>query len=269
MGCDCPFPPGYQLTDDLWAAIVPLLPKEPSHRRGGRPRADARRCMEAILFLLRTGIPWKAVPRCFVAPSTLHDRFQEWREDGVFERMWARSIVLLDRQGRIDWGWQSMDGSMNKAPLGGEATGPNPTDRAKLGVKRSLLVDGQGHPLALAVASANTHDMRLVAETLDARFRRAPRGIRENMCMDRGYDYPEVKDLVRACHFVPHIRSRGEEIVRMRRGWKPHRWVVERTLGWLNRSRRLVIRWERKVENHLAFLHLACARLNLRAAGVV
>jgi transposase len=162
-----------------------------------------------------------------------------------------------------------MDGSMNKAPLGGDSTGPNPTDRGKLGVKRSLLVDGHGFPLAVVAAPANTNDFKLVAETLDARLRQAPRGVRTNLCMDRGYDYPEVKELVVACRFVPHIRSRAEEVVRMRRGWRARRWVVERALGWLNRCRRLVIRWERKVENHLAFLHLACARLTFRAAGVV
>jgi len=269
MSCDCQLPRDFRLTDELWEEIRPFLPPEPSHRRGGRPRTDARRCLEAILYLLRTGVPWKALPRCLGAPSTVHDRFQEWRAAGVFERAWRRSIQLLDRQGRIDWEWQALDGSMNKAPLGGEATGPNPTDRGKLGAKRSLLVDGHGFPLAIVTAPANTHDLKLVAQTLDARIRRPPRGVHANLCMDRGYDAGWVHDLVRACRFVPHIRSRGEEVRRRRWGERPRRWPVERTFGWLNRCRRLLVRWERKVENHLGFLHLGIARLLFRSARVL
>jgi putative transposase len=227
---------------------------------------DDQRCLAAILYVLRTGIQWKALPRCLGAPSTVHDRFQEWREAGVFTRAWKDALRTLDRGGGIDWEWQSMDGGMTKAPLGGEATGPNPTDRGKLGVKRSVLTDGRGIPLAVVAAPANVHDMRLVAETLDARLRAPPPGIRCNLCMDRGYDFPQVEDLVRASRFRPHIRSRGEEVRRCRVGESPRRWVVERTLSWLNRCRRLLVRREKKVENYLAFLHLACARLVYRAA---
>lgn len=265
MACDCQLSREFRLTDALWNQIRPHLPPEPSHRRGGRPRTDARRCLEAIVYLLRTGIPWKAIPRCLGAPSTIHDRFQEWRAAGVFEKVWRRLLQLLDHQGDIDWEWQSMDGSMNKAPLGGEATGPNPTDRGKLGVKRSLLVDGHGHPLALVTAPANTHDLSLVAETLDARLRHSPRGRRMNLCMDRGYDASSVRELVIASRFVPHIRSRGEEVRRARKGERSRRWPVERTFGWLNRCRRLLVRWERQVGNHLAFLQLAIVRLLARS----
>lgn len=113
-----------------------------------------------------------------------------------------------------------MDGTMTKAPLGGEATGPNPTDRGELGVKRSLLVDGDGTPLAVA-AAANTHEMKLVAETFDTRLRAAPKGVRSNLCMDRGYDFPVTEEPVRACRFRPHIRSRGEVVYHRRSGEVP------------------------------------------------
>lgn len=227
---------------------------------------DDERCLAAIVYVLRTGIQWKALPRCLGAPSTVHDRFQEWREAGVFTAAWKDALRTLDRGGGIDWEWQSMDGGMTKAPLGGPGTGPNPTDRGKLGVKRSVLTDGGGIPLAVVAAPANVNDMRLVAETLDARLRASPPGMRCNLCMDRGYDFPAVEDLVRASRFRPHIRSRGEEERKRRAGESPHRWVVERTLSWLNRCRRLLVRWEKKIENYLAFLHLACARLVYRAA---
>ncbi len=94
----------------------------------------------------------------------------------------------------IDWSWLSLDGSMVKAPLGGEDTGPNPTDREK-GTKRSLLGDANEIPLALAVAGANVHDMVLVPETLDniMAFRPIPTPENEqNLCMDKGYDYTKT-----------------------------------------------------------------------------
>ena len=72
----------------------------------------------------------------------VHDRFQEWRKAGVFKRMWIDGLLEYDKKTGIDWEWQAMDGVITKAPLGGKKTGPNPTDRAKSGTKRSLLVDG-------------------------------------------------------------------------------------------------------------------------------
>ena len=85
--------------------------------------------------------------------STVHDRFQEWRQDGVFKRMWIDGLKIYDKKVGINWKWQSMDGAITKAPLGGKkSTGPNPTDRrSKSGTKRSLLVDGQGIPLGITV----------------------------------------------------------------------------------------------------------------------
>jgi transposase len=156
----------------------------------------------------------------------------------------------------------------------GKKTGPNPTDRAKSGTKRSLLTDGDGVPLALAVAGANVHDMRLVEPTLRGFAVRRPRpkrgGTKQHFCGDKGYDYTDVRALVRRFGYTPHIKSRGEE-ERERRSnprYRARRWVVERSHSWMNRFRRLLIRWEKKAENYEAMLHLACAWITLRAAGV-
>jgi hypothetical protein len=82
---------------------------------------------------------------------TAHLHFQQWRKAGVFEKLWANGLNEYDELKGIDWAWQSMDGAMTKAPLDGGETGPNPTDRAKDGVKRSLLCEGAGVPIGLAV----------------------------------------------------------------------------------------------------------------------
>ncbi len=84
-----------------------------------------------------------------------------------------------------------------------------------------------------------------------------------HLCLDAGYDYPDCRDQVKAHQYIPHIRSRGQEKQEklLIPGHRARRWVVERTHSWLNRSRRLLVRWEKKGENYLAFLHLACAQL--------
>ena len=159
---------------------------------------------------------------------------------------------------------------MTKAPLGGHGTGANPTDRGKKGTKRSVLTDGNGIPLSIVVDGANRHDKMLVKGTLDAIvIQRPSHKIVQNICMDKGYDFPDIRELVKEYGYTAHIKSRGEENIRIQMpGFRARRWVVERTHSWLNRFRRLLVRWEKKIENYLAMLYLACAWITFRAAGL-
>ena len=119
----------YRVSDELWAKIQPLLPKRVNTHRfgGGRPRADDRKCMDAIFFVLRTGCQWNALNATGICPSsTAHDRFQEWQEAGVFLKFWEAGLQEYDELKGLDWSWQSMDGSMTKAPLGGGKNRPQP-----------------------------------------------------------------------------------------------------------------------------------------------
>ena len=157
--------------------------------------------------------------------------------------------------------------------MGGKKTGPNPTDRAKSGVKRSLLTEGHGVPVGLVVAGANRPDMKLVKDTVDSVVVKRPRPTNkrpQGMCLDKGYDYKEVRETLQEFGFTAHIRARGEEARALKRhvGAKARRWVVERTHSWMNRFRRVLIRWDKKVDNYLAFLHFACALIAFRASGL-
>ena len=136
----------FQFPDELWEWTLPLLLSEKSKIKPGRPRMDDRQAMNAIFYVLRTGIHWKALPRTLGASSTVHDRFQEWQKAGVFEKLWQAGVIEYDEAKGIEWEWQALDGCITKAPLGGESTGPSPVDRAKIGTKRSLLTDGRGVP---------------------------------------------------------------------------------------------------------------------------
>src|SRR6266571_1622436 len=222
--------------------------------------------LAAILYVLRTGIQWNALPRELGASTTVYDRFRLWEQQGVFERIWQAGLEEYDELEGIAWEWQSMDGVMTKAPFGNAATGANPTDRGKRGTKRSRLPDGAGIPLALVVAAANRHDVKLLSATLDGLVISRPEPTAEqpqHLCLDAAYDSTPVYQELLARHYQPHVRSRGEEKreKEFTPGYRARRWVVERSHSWLNRSRRLLVRWEKKVENYLAFLHLACAQL--------
>jgi transposase len=128
-------------------------------------------------------------------------------------------------------------------------------------------------PLAVAVAGANRHDMKLVRATLEQIVVARPAPTAEQpqgLCLDKGSDYDEVRATVAEFGFTAHIRSRGEEAQALKReaGARARRWVVERAHSWLNRFRRLLIRWDKKAENYLGFLHFACALIAFRAAGL-
>lgn len=271
-----PIPDDWRIPDELWEAMALLLPEHKNTHRfgGGRPRAPDRACMDAILFVLRTGCQWKALDATKFCPgSTAHDRFQEWVEAGVFLDMWEAGLMAYDDLKGLDWNWLSMDGCMTKAPLGGEKTGKNPTDRAKKGAKRSLLVEADGIPVGLAVEGANRNDMKMVRETLESIPVERPEPTPEQpqgMCLDKGYDYDEVREIVAEFGFTAHIKARGEEAQELKRKAraKARRWVVERTHSWMNRFRGILIRWSKKAKNYIAMLHMSFAFIIYRRMGL-
>jgi transposase len=132
----------WEVSDALWERARRVIPpRKPSVRRwgrrkkpgGGRPPVDDRTVFAGIIYILRTGCQWKAAPQQFGSGSTLHLRFQQWERAGVWRELWRAGVAEYDALEGIAWRWQSADAAMGKARLGGEATGPNPTDRGKKG----------------------------------------------------------------------------------------------------------------------------------------
>src|SRR4029453_12224463 len=123
----------WRIPDELWERLQPLLPARKPHPLGcHRPRVDDRRAMDAIFFVLRTGCQWNALNATGICTSSsAHRRFQEWVAAGVYPRLWVVGVAEYDVWKGIDGAWLAMDGAMTKAPLGGESTGQNPTDRGK------------------------------------------------------------------------------------------------------------------------------------------
>lgn len=130
----------WEVSDAFWKRVEPLIPQrkrslEKKYQRkqgGGRKPLEARKIFEGIVYVLRTGIQWKAIPqKQFGAASSVHAYFREWLEQGFFLKLWKKGLMEYDDMEGIAWTWQSMDGSMVKAPMGQEAVGGNPTDRGK------------------------------------------------------------------------------------------------------------------------------------------
>lgn len=156
----------------------------------------------------------------------------------------------------------------------GKKSGKNPTDRGKGGAKRSLLTEANGIPIGLVVDGANRNDFKLTRQTIESipieppvPTPDAPQG----MCLDKGYDYDEVRALLAEFGFTAHIRARGEEAqaIKQEAGFKARRWVVERTHSWMNRFRRLLVRWEKRADTYLAMLHFACALITYKRSGLL
>ncbi len=141
-------------------------------------------------------------------------------------------------------------------------------------MKRSLLTEAKGIPLAMAVDGANRHDVKLFKETLNNLEVKRPKPTKnkqQGLCLDKAYYSDEVRALAEEFGFTAHIRSRGEEAQEIKKeaGKKARRWVVERTHSWLNRFRGILIRWNKKAETYIAMLHLACAIITWRATTLL
>lgn len=151
----------WEVSDALWERAAPLIPtpqRDPDkeYRRkpgGGRKPLEPRTVFAGILYVLRTGIQWNALPKeRYGSPKAIHRYFREWGERGFFQALWRAGLAEYDGMEGIAWQWQSVDGAMMKAPLAQEAVGPNPTDRGK---KRKQAPSTGGRPWCPAIARRN------------------------------------------------------------------------------------------------------------------
>jgi putative transposase len=262
----------WTIPDQMWQKIRPLLGVEKEPGTPGRRPVPFRKVINGILFVLRTGCHWKALPSCYGSGSTAHRRFQQWTQAGLIDAIVELMLRWYDRCRGIDWEWQAADTKLLAAPLGGQATGPNPTDRGKSGTKRHLLIDGRGVPLAFHLSAANRHDLKGLSRLLD------PEGLfalrpepsegapQQHLCLDKAYDAKEADKLLETLGYVGHIKRQGEDDVP---GvgeplYPARRWKVERSISWLNNMRKLRVRWEKKAENYRGLWLLAAALITYR-----
>ena len=254
-----------EVVDAVWKAIEPLLPvHNESHPLGcHRPRASDRCCFEVMLVRLATGCSWEDAERLTkgaVSDTTARKRRDEWIGAGVFEAIANEAIASFDKVIGLDLSEVAVDGSLHKAPAGGQGTGKNPTDRAKLGWKWSIMTEKFGIPIGWTIEGANRNDCVLLEPTLaNAAERGLLRDI-ETIWLDRGYDSAVTRTLL-AEHglgdaLIAKRRKRGapKEPTPTKMGL---RWPVERTNSWLSNYGQLRRNTDRFNIHRLAQLALA------------
>ena len=256
-----------EVVDAVWAAVGPLLPEPPEHPLGcHRPRVPDRLCLWGLLIRLVTGASWvdiEAILEHRVSDTTLRARRDEWIAAGVFDQIRDEAVAAFDRIRGLDLTEVAIDGSLHKAPYGGEGTGKSPVDRAKLGWKWSIGVDRHGVPLGWSIDGANRNDVRMLGPTLDAIDAGGWLAEIDTVHLDRGYDYPKIRRQLAEAGLVDHIIQRrstpGET------GTKPLqlglRWIVEATNSWLSNYGQLRRNTDRKIGHRHAALCLAATIL--------
>ena len=195
----------WALSDELWERIEPILLRRYPPAPTGRPRADLRRVLDGVIYRLRSGVQWNQLPREFGDDSTVHRWFQRFVEDGVLEEIWAALAAECEALGDLDWEWQAVDGNDGQGAHGRRKKGPNPTDRAKPGTKKSLHIERRGGPLGIEIEDANLHDTKLLTATLEATVieRPDPGQLTQHLCLDKAYDNPTGEAACAAAGYHP------------------------------------------------------------------
>ncbi|GAA2582754.1 IS5 family transposase [Streptomyces tubercidicus] len=257
-------PKPWEISDELWAVIEPLLPRhERRYRYPGRKRIDDRRTLQGVLFVLYTGIQWEFLPQelGFGSGPTCWRRLAEWQAAGVWDELQRVLLGRLRAADRLDFSRATVDASHVQAKRGRSRpkVGPSLVDRARPGSKHHVMTDAHGIPLRVSLTGGHRNDITQLLPLVDGvppvRGKRGrPRRKPCALYADRGYDHDIYRRRLRERNITPKIARRGQ----------PHgsglgrvRWVAESAIAHLHGPRRLRIRWEARDDMHDAFLQLA------------
>lgn len=235
----------------------------------GRPLISLAHALNGIYYLLKTGLPWRALPYCFGSKSSIHRVFQKLRRAQFFEKLWHKELQRYDQIQGLALDVQTADCTHIKAPLGQQKTGKSPVDRRKLGTKRSIITDKNGVVIGCSLDGGNRHDSVL----FDASIRSIPKWLNQpkykEMHLDSAYDSKKIKTILFNFYYVPRIaKNRRHSKINLIQKTERKRWVVESSHSWMNRFKRLLIRFEKLADNYLALMQFALSIITFNKSRV-
>jgi len=264
--------PRHDIPDPQWALIADLFPAPRGKR--GRPWNDHRTTLNGIIWILRTGAPWRDLPDRYGPWQSVYDRFNRWCKDGTWERIHVSVLRKLDEAGAIDYDLWFIDGSCVRATrsAAGAAGGGDPTEpsdhalgrsRGGFGTKLHLVTDSQGIPITVSISPGQRHESRWFEQTMNAICipnRRGPSRRRPHrLGADKAYSIRWIRQWLRRRKIQPIIPTRSDQPASSSfdRAAYRARNVIERCIGWLKEARRVATRHEKLARNYLGMIQLA------------
>lgn len=262
------------MSDEAWEKLAPFFEKKPGTR--GRPRPNARKMVEGVCWILRTGAPWRDLPETFGKWDTVYKAFARWRDNGAFER--AQTALLLELQEELPpehtvlWFVDSTIARAAKSAAGAKkkvqfVRADEPGDhalgrsRGGFGTKVHLVCDANAVPLQIYLTGGQAHDGATLPLLLDADEGMPLRHLLEcdKVVADKGYDSAKVRAFLREEGIEPHIptRKNARKKITVDAELYRQRNKVERVFGWMKELRRLATRFEKLAVSFKAFWQLA------------
>lgn len=252
------------ITDSLWNEIKEVIPAKNSEV--GRPEWCPRKTLEGIFFVLHTGCQWNALPSCYGNPKTVHGKFIKWCRKGVFDKIQGVALEYYLNNLEAEPLWFAVDTSHRKAPFA-EWAGKNPTDRAKLGVKISMITDWFGAPLTFTLGSSNRHDSKLFIPTLNTLTFPDPEKAKI-MAADSAYDSKEARTKAREKNYVL-LAATNKRRIKDKKYYQPTgRWIIERTFGWISWHRGIKTCWCKTKEAFMGLVSFAASIQLFKMGGI-
>ena len=267
------------LTDAQWQSLAPLLP--PEKPRTGRPNEDHRRILNGILWVHRTGAPWRDLPRRYGPVGTVSSRFYRWRGGGIWQRVLAGLQAAADARGAIDWDLHFVDATIVRAHQHAAGARRQPgliggQDKAEalgrsqggFSTKLHLRAEGGGKPITVVLTGGERNEQIALEDLLDqGAIRRNGRGrprLRpRKVAGDKGYSSPTARRRLRQRGIRPVIPTRSDQPRQpdFDRNAYRQRNRVERLINRLKQARRVATRYEKRAVNYLAMVHIGCILL--------